>query len=286
MKKTKDKYGSFNIKEPFEFIDNPIISVIMGTYNSEQFLERAIDSILNQTYKNFEFIIINDGSSDKSMQIIEKYLNNNKILLINQENMGLTKSLNRGINLARGKYIARQDADDESLPNRFEKQIQVIENNNVNLLTSHALKNDKLAPPPFVIKWNSLNILKQGNLFIHGTFFGEKELFEKVKYNEEYYYAQDFIFILETIKQNYKIGFIKESLYISHNPKGNITTKYSNKQFDFANLAIKNYYGNFYANFAKLINNIPFIFFKRIIKYFYILFLYFLNPQNKIKLFK
>ncbi len=188
--------------------------------------------------------------------------------------------------MARGAYIARQDADDESLPNRFEKQIKVIENNDIDFLTSHAFKNEKLAPPPFVIKWNSLSILKQGNLFIHGTFFGKKDLFKKVKYNDEYYYTQDFIFILETIKQNFKIGFIKEPLYILHNPKGNITTKYSSKQFYFANLAIKQYYGNFFANFAKLINYIPFIFLKRIIKYFYILFLYFIQQQNNFKLYK
>ncbi len=106
----------------------PLISVIMAVYNSATYLEEAIQSILNQDLKDFEFIIINDGSTDESEEILKKYARvDNRIQLFSQDNQGLPKSLNRGIQLARGKYIARMDADDISLPERFSKQVAFLE---------------------------------------------------------------------------------------------------------------------------------------------------------------
>lgn len=109
--------------------NNPVISVVMSVYNAEKYLDEAIESILNQTHKDFEFIIINDGSIDKSLEIIEKYKQQDeRIVLISRENKGLIASLNEGIEKARGKYIARMDADDISLPKRFEEQLKIMEN--------------------------------------------------------------------------------------------------------------------------------------------------------------
>lgn len=106
----------------------PIISVVMSVYNGEQFLARAIESILNQTIKDFEFIIINDGSTDGSIAIIEEYAKRDcRIRLISRENKGLIASLNEGIASARGEWIARMDADDISLPDRFEKQLEWLQ---------------------------------------------------------------------------------------------------------------------------------------------------------------
>ena len=101
----------------------------MSVYNAEKYLEEAIDSILTQTYTNFEFIIINDGSTDSSLEKIEKYMKKDeRIVLISRENKGLPYSLNEGIDIAKGEYIARMDADDISLPTRFEEQIEFMEN--------------------------------------------------------------------------------------------------------------------------------------------------------------
>lgn len=104
----------------------PQISVIMSVYNGEKYLREAIDSILNQTFTHFEFIIVNDGSTDKSLNIIKSY-NGSRIILVQQENKGLAAALNEGIKIAKGKYIAMMDADDISLPTRLEKQIQFME---------------------------------------------------------------------------------------------------------------------------------------------------------------
>ena len=109
---------------------NILISVVMSVYNGEDYLEEAIESILNQTYKNFEFIIIDDGSTDKSLGIIHRYKElDDRIILISRENRGLIASLNEGIKKAKGKYIARMDADDISLATRFEEQVKFMEKN-------------------------------------------------------------------------------------------------------------------------------------------------------------
>jgi glycosyltransferase involved in cell wall biosynthesis len=111
---------------------NELISVILPVYNGEKYLKESIESILNQTYTNFEFIIINDGSKDSSLEIIREYeKEDERIVVVSRENKGLIATLNEGIEKAKGKYIARMDQDDISLPERFERQIKVIKNNNI-----------------------------------------------------------------------------------------------------------------------------------------------------------
>ncbi len=106
-----------------------MISVIMPTYNDEKYICEAIDSILNQTYTNFEFIIINDGSTDKTEEIILSYDDSRIVYVKNEENLQIVKTLNKGIDLAKGKYIARMDADDISVSERFEKQLLFMKKN-------------------------------------------------------------------------------------------------------------------------------------------------------------
>jgi len=107
----------------------PRISVVMSAYNSEKYIKEAIDSILSQTYEDFEYIIINDGSTDKTEEIIQSYNDDRIVYVNNEENIGLTKSLNKGIKMAKGEYIARMDADDISLPHRFQKQVDFMDAN-------------------------------------------------------------------------------------------------------------------------------------------------------------
>lgn len=105
----------------------PIISVLMSVYNSERYLSESIESILNQSFTNFEFIIINDGSTDSSLEIIKSYKDPRICLICNKKNIGLAKSLNIGIKSSCGKYIARMDADDVSFSSRLEKQLDFME---------------------------------------------------------------------------------------------------------------------------------------------------------------
>jgi glycosyltransferase involved in cell wall biosynthesis len=107
----------------------PTISVIMPVYNAEKYLREAIDSILAQTFSDFEFLIFNDGSTDSSGEIIKSYKDDRIILAYNGANQGYVAHLNEGIRIARGKYIARMDADDIALPERLAKQVSFMENN-------------------------------------------------------------------------------------------------------------------------------------------------------------
>ena len=110
------------------------ISVIMGVYNEKiEWVEKAILSIINQTYTNFEFIVILDNPQNEELKnlISEFSLKDKRIkLYVNEENIGLINTLNKGLKLAKGKYIARMDADDISCGDRFEKQINFLEQNN------------------------------------------------------------------------------------------------------------------------------------------------------------
>jgi FkbM family methyltransferase len=111
-------------KSPYK----PRVSVLMSVYNSEKFLKRAIDSILAQTYNDFEFVIIDDGSSDSSISIIESY-KDKRIRLVTRENWGLTASLNQGIEICRGEFLARMDSDDISTLDRLETEVMFLDKN-------------------------------------------------------------------------------------------------------------------------------------------------------------
>src|SRR5436305_623407 len=106
----------------------PPISVVMAVYNSASVVADAIESILQQTFRDFEFIIVDDGSTDSTGEVLRDYAERDvRIKLYTQENCGLIASLNRACRLAKGRYIARMDADDISLPPRFEKQFHYLE---------------------------------------------------------------------------------------------------------------------------------------------------------------
>jgi glycosyltransferase involved in cell wall biosynthesis len=107
----------------------PSISVLMSSYNDEKFIDESIQSILKQDFKDFEFIIVNDGSTDNTPKIIRKYAKKDKriVAIDNQKNIGIVKSLNKGLKIAKGRYVARMDADDVALPERLGIQYRFIE---------------------------------------------------------------------------------------------------------------------------------------------------------------
>ena len=106
---------------------NPLVTVLMPVYNGEKYLKRAIESILKQTFRDFEFLIIDDGSADKSAEIIKSFNDARIRLERNETNLGLIKTLNKRLGLAKGKYIARMDCDDISLPKRLSIQVNFME---------------------------------------------------------------------------------------------------------------------------------------------------------------
>ena len=211
----KDSSGNFLLSRKTSQIVEPMISVIMGVYNSSSTVASSINSILQQTYQDFELIVVNDGSTDASLDIIESYAEiDQRIVVVNQRNIGLTKSLNRSIKLSRGKYIARQDADDTSLLQRLQVQLSALENSQDEFnfcVTRYLLNNRSLPQVAFVKKFN-IESLAYGNIICHGTFFGLGDIFRKNLYDESYRYAQDVEFILRCRRQ-LRILFITDVLY-------------------------------------------------------------------------
>jgi hypothetical protein len=178
----------------------PKISVVMSVHNSEKYLRGAMDSILNQTFANFELIVINDGSTDGTCAILESYGDSRIRLLYNQENIGLTRSLNKGLAVARGEYIARMDADDVAMPHRFERQVTFLENYpDIGILGSSCQMVDtngreqrlyQMPTSDLQIRWTSL----LANPFWHPTVMMRRDVLiqNSLKYDEAFQTTQDY----------------------------------------------------------------------------------------------
>ena len=217
---------------------NKKISVIMSAYNASQTLNKSIESILNQTYTNFEFLIVDDNSNDETFNIIENYKSKDSRIKFfkNSTNIGLTKSLNFLIDNSDGEIIARQDADDISLDYRFEKQIIYL--NEYKVVTSRAFSIQSGKKIPGISFYLPTNIsMKFKNPYIHGTLMIDKMfLLEIGKYDENYRFAQDYKLFLDIRKKGYKIKSLKDTLYLL-NTVDNISTNQKieqKKYFDFA----------------------------------------------------
>ncbi|WP_428026150.1 glycosyltransferase family 2 protein [Arcobacter sp.] len=176
----------------------PIISVIMPVYNAEKYLKESIESILNQTFKDFEFIIINDASTDNSENIILSYTDLRINYIKNKKNIGVAKSLNKAIQNSKGKYIARMDADDISLTNRLEIQFNyMIENQNIDICASwinhFSNENERIIK---TVKSNKeiKTLLLFYNPIPHPTIFMKKEIFTKynLSYSNTFSKAEDY----------------------------------------------------------------------------------------------
>lgn len=163
----------------------PLVSVILPVYNGSFFLKESIDSLLEQSYLNIEIIIINDGSTDDSERIIKGY-SDHRIRYFNQKNKGLAKTLNRGILLSRGQYIARQDQDDFSEINRIEKQVNFLfKNPSVDMVGSNGriwIYNKKTnTSTKLPLTSNQLKIATLfDNYFLHSSILIRKIVFKKI----------------------------------------------------------------------------------------------------------
>ena len=183
-------------------MSNPKISVLMSIYNGEKYIFYSIKSILDQSYKNFEFLIANDCSKDNSLKIIKKFKNKDKRIKIinNKKNIGLTKSLNKLSKIAKGTFLARMDVDDLSHKDRFQEQINWFQNNPRKiLLGTSGFKIDESGNIIKNLNFSSSNhkkIIKKftfNNFFLHSSTMFKKKNFLDVKgYRNFFIYAQDY----------------------------------------------------------------------------------------------
>jgi glycosyltransferase involved in cell wall biosynthesis len=199
----------------------PKISVLMTVRNGEPYLSEAIESILGQTYQDFELIVVDDGSSDRSLQIVRNF-NDSRIKIIELGcSIGRTPALNAGVKETLGKYIAIHDADDISLSQRFEKQITYLEENpEISLLgTRHCYIDtdgkilQEYAVPSFhaSLCWK----LASNNCIAHSSVMLVAEKLHDIGgYNEDFVYSQDYHLYNQLIQQNERLASLPE--YLTH----------------------------------------------------------------------
>lgn len=177
----------------------PAVSVIMAVHNGGTYLHAAVQSILDQTYTDFEFIIVNDASTDESQAVLDSFSDDRIIVIKNKEKLGLTKSLSAGLTKARGIYIARMDADDVSLPKRLESQKAFLDTHPLvamvgtaaHIIDAHNHQQGTKIPPSDTVLLTFHQLLK--NQILHSSvMFRKKVIVEAGGYNEAMPFVQDY----------------------------------------------------------------------------------------------
>lgn len=179
---------------------SPKVSVIMPNYNCEKYITEAIESILHQSFTDFEFIIIDDGSTDKSWEIIQEYAQKDPriVAMRNSENMKICKTLNKWLEIAQWEYIARMDSDDISLPSRLEKQVLYLDKNqNIWGVWSCCFFIDKHGVQWAMKKYPEDNLsirasIWQRNPILHPSIIFRKKCYKELGgYDDDFLYAED-----------------------------------------------------------------------------------------------
>ncbi len=197
----------------------PKVSILMPAYNGERYLRKAVESILGQTFTDFEFIIVDDGSTDKTSLILASFADPRILLLRNRANEGIVASLNRGLAVARGEYLARQDADDISLPKRLEKQVEFLDSHrDVGLLgTAYSVINQQGVPIRHIaVRTETRDIqghLLYENCFCHGAVMCRRSCLEAVgNYRDDLFPAEDYDLWLR-ISEHFHVANLSDALY-------------------------------------------------------------------------
>ncbi len=210
-------------------LPRPKVSVVMSVYNAEATVGRAIESILAQTFGGFELVLINDGSKDNTGQKVSCY-KDSRIRFFQQENSGLGAALNRGVLLSRGEYIARMDADDISLPNRLEMQVEALERDpDCALLGAACYVVDSHGKVKFVMRHptSEVGIRWLGlfdSPFVHSTvIFRRTAAIEAGLYSSaREYYVEDFD-LWSRVMRRHRVGNLSEPLVCYHDNPGGIS---------------------------------------------------------------
>tara|TARA_B100000902_G_C27313405_1_gene919792 strand:- start:516 stop:1280 length:765 start_codon:yes stop_codon:yes gene_type:complete len=214
----------------------------MSVYNDESFVSEAIESILNQSYKDFEFIIIDDFSNDKTKDIIKLYEKKDPRIKakFNKKNIGLTPNLNYAVSIAKGSWIVRQDSDDVSLKDRLKDAYCIIQKHQFDFYSTPAKAifktKNKVIPGYFTRTFFNENFLKFKNPLIHGTLIIKKNILINLKYDESYTYSQDFKLYHDLLNNGFKLFYNKNSItYLLRIHKNQLSNLKNNEQLDFFN---------------------------------------------------
>lgn len=219
---------------------NPKISVIVSVYNTEKYIEKCLDSLLNQTYSNIEIVVINDCSTDGSLKILKKYAKkyDNMILIENKENKGLSYSRNVGLEKATGKYIGYIDSDDYVDSTYYEQMMKAIKKEKSEIaIADMKIVYEDGSFPDYVSKGcngevNTLNIIKNGLAASACNKLFKREIIEKYKFSEGKL-NEDLAVILPSIVAAKKISYVENNNYYYVQHTGSIqNSRFSDRRFD------------------------------------------------------
>lgn len=245
-----------------------LISVLMPLYNAERYLKAAIESILQQTYHNFELLLINDGSNDESEKIIKSFQDKRIVYIKNENNLGLIASLNKGIKIAKGNYLARMDADDIAIKERFEKQINefVANPQTVVVGTNYFLLNKNKKSYK---KYNSESDYLKANLlfstcFCHPTVMINRLLLSELSYDSRFKHAEDYHLWTQLVGKG-RFTNLQVGLLIYRHNSNQVSNTYRHEQIQISNQIRADYCHELGFKFSqeeldclnKIGNNIP-----------------------------
>lgn len=235
---------------------NPRVSVVIPTYNRAHLIHRAIKSVLDQTYKDLEIIIVDDGSKDNTEDIVKNFKNNKIRYIKHKKNKGASAARNTGVKASRGEYIAFQDSDDEWFPDKLEKQIKAFNTSSpgVGVVYSgfYKVEGDKKIYVPNDDRFT----YKEGNIhgeLLKGNFVGtpavliKKECFEKVKYFDEYIPALEDWELWIEISKHYHFKYIDEPLLNSYSTPNSVNLNQKN-MLKAREIILKNHLNDFNKN--------------------------------------
>lgn len=224
----------------------PLVSVIMSAYNCEKYIAKSLGSTLNQTYNNVEILLIDDNSTDNTINEIEKVIQGKKNIkfIKNSENLGLTKNLNKLISMAKGEYIARMDADDISDSTRIAKQVQyLIANPEISIVGSYGkyindedeIEEEKIMP---IDNAEIIKIMPKVNPIIHPSVMYRKDEIIKIgMYDEKYLKVQDYDLWFRAMSSDLKFHNIPEPLILLRRDKN--YNKRKSKKYRFVDLKVR-----------------------------------------------
>ncbi len=236
----------------------PVASVVMTTYNGSRFLRETIDSILNQSYENFEFIIVDDCSTDNTLEVIRSYSDARIKLFPNERNLGISHSRNKGLSLVTGSYVFATDQDDISLPDRLKKQIDfMVTNPQASMVASAAkeLRNGKTVSRyggevrPHILHWR---LFTRCNI-VHSSVCMKAEVIKshQLFYDQTYHYAEDYA-LFHKLAEFGEIAILDEELVVYREHDTNASLKHNEEMsfngrqflkkqyYDFLHIAVDN----------------------------------------------
>ncbi len=205
----------------------PRVSIVMAVYNAAPYLEETLESILAQTYSDFELIIVDDGSTDETPQILDRYGDPRIVRLRNETNLGVARARNRGGAIVRGEYVAVHDADDLSSPDRLEKQVAFLDTHpEIGLVGSQGVLLTEGGKYPLVVPLHNEEIqalLLGENCLLHSSLMIRKWLMDEIGgYDEGYVAAEDYDLVLR-IAERTRVANLPDPLYFKRGVSGSIT---------------------------------------------------------------